>query len=372
MTLPKIYQNPTYAYLAWSALAEGHDREARQVVGSLGPVKALEWLNKQDPNTNDECVGRWLPRWKLLDLETMVDNHLRLGRTFLTPAQEDWPENLTHLEETEPFALWIRGNAQVVANSNGSVAIVGARASSHQGDLIAAEMASKLCQAGRTIVSGGAFGIDAAAARGALAAGGKTIAVMAGGVDSLYPTSHVDLLQTITENGAVISEQPPGARPARWRFLDRNRIIAALTDATVVVQAAYRSGALSTANHATELGREVGAVPGPIDSPMSQGCHRLIRQGATLVTNHEEILEMISPLDPTRQGELFEIPPDRLENLNKLEKLIYDALPQRRSAPLETIARTAGKNLTEVAKALGKMELTGHVRQNESGWCRNQ
>lgn len=370
MALKQFFKNPTHAYLAWSCLAEGHDREARQLVESLGPVEALDWLVNQTEDSESETVGRWLPRWQQLDLELLVDFHLRQGRSFLTPNQSQWPENLTHLGEGEPFALWIRGDAQTVAQSSGSIAVVGARASSHQGDLIAAEIAGGICQSGRTVISGGAFGIDAAAARGALAVGGKTIAVMAGGVDNLYPASHVDLLQAVAENGAIISEQPPGARPTRWRFLDRNRIIAAMSEATVVVQAAFRSGALSTANRAAELGREVGAVPGPVDSPMSQGCHRLIREGATLVTNYEEVLEMVSPLDTCRQGELFPVETDKLEGLSVLEKIIYDALPLKRAAGLEKIACQSGQSLTQVAQTLGKLELSGHVKQSGTGWQR--
>jgi len=180
------------------------------------------------------------------------------------------------------------------------VAIVGSRACTRVGEKTAADMGYELASKGMCVVSGGAFGIDIAAHRGALASPpGPTIAVMAGGLERPYPVAHRQHFDEIVshEAGALMSEVPPRWRPARWRFLTRNRVIAALAQATIVVEADQRSGALATARRAMELRRHVGAVPGPVTSAMSRGCHRLIREGGTLIRDSADVIEMVSTLD---------------------------------------------------------------------------
>lgn len=363
MTLPKFFQNPETAYLAWSYLAEGSDAAARQVVEKYGPVGALEWLE----TTTSAVAEKWIPRWKKCQLPQILEGHLWQGRSVLTPAHPKWPKQLRHLGDTEPFALWIRGNQQVVSNAQGSVAIVGARASSHAGDRLAAELAIGMCEHHRTVVSGGAFGIDCAAARGALQAGGSTIAVMAGGVDNLYPTSNVALLQEVCQSGAVISESPPGARPTRWRFLDRNRIIAALSAVTVIVEAASRSGALNTANHALQLGREVCAVPGFPYSAMSQGCNQLIREGATLVTSASEVLELLEPFQMTLPAAPR---PPETPDLGSVEKRVYDALPVSSGATFDSLCRASGLDSKTLQVTLGSLSIKGLVQRELGKWAR--
>jgi DNA processing protein len=199
---------------------------------------------------------------------------------------------MNDLGNAAPFALWVRGNVELLASSE-QIAIVGARAATGYGEHVTMELAAGLSDRGRTIVSGAAYGIDGMAHRATLAGHGHTIAYLAGGVDRYYPSGHDALLTHIAEKGAVVSELPVSSPPTKWRFLSRNRLIAAATHATVVVEAGWRSGSLNTAGHAHQLGRPVGAVPGPVTSAASAGCHRLIRDyGAILVTNADEAAEL--------------------------------------------------------------------------------
>jgi DNA processing protein len=219
----------------------------------------------------------------------------RFGAKLLIPGDELWPTGLGDLGFAAPHALWVRGNREaLVSLSEKAVSIVGARAATGYGENLAHELTSKLVDRGYTIVSGAAYGIDGEAHRSALMAGGTTVAFLAGGVDRFYPAGHDTLIQRIVEKGAVIGEMPPGTAPTRWRFLARNRLIAATTPGTVVVEAGFVSGSLSTARHAIKLGRTVMAVPGPVTSAASAGCHRLIQsRQAALVTSAEEVDTML-------------------------------------------------------------------------------
>lgn len=212
----------------------------------------------------------------------------------LTPDVGGWPRQLDDLDDERPRRLWVSGVGDLRLLAVRSVAVVGARNATSYGLDVAARIAAGLTAAGWTVVSGAAFGIDSAAHRGALAAGGPTVAVTAGGVDRPTPRSHTALFARIAESGSVCSEADPGSVPQGFSFLRRNRLIAALTRATVVVEAAARSGALNTAVWAETLGRPVLAVPGPATSPMSVGTHRLIREGmAQLVTDTDDVLAVV-------------------------------------------------------------------------------
>ncbi|WP_315133578.1 DNA-processing protein DprA [uncultured Actinomyces sp.] len=254
------------------------------------------------------------------------------------------------------------------------LAVVGARASTAYGEEVATELAGGLAAAGCVVVSGGAYGIDAAVHRGALARG-RTVSVSAGGVDRLYPGGNTALLEAVIRQGALVAEVPPGCSPARHRFLSRNRLIAAMTQATVVVEAAWRSGALSTARCAQDLGRPLGAVPGPVTSMASVGCHRILRAGAVLVTDVDEVLELLLPVgtqdadarkeaQPRNQGQGL------LDGLDGDAALVMDALPARRSAGVESVARSAGLSVPQVLAALGLLELSGRVQQEGERWRR--
>ena len=215
--------------------------------------------------------------------------HGERGIGLVCPGDPDWPIQLDDLGRARPYALWVRGSQQTLRTN--SVAIIGSRAATAYGTHVAGEIASALAVRGWAITSGAAYGIVAAALRGALAAEGITIAVLACGPDYAYPRDHRGLLDAIATQGAVVSESPPGAQPSRALFLLRNRIIAALAHGTVVVEAATRSGAMAAARRVSDLGRPLMTVPGPVTSAVSAGCHERIRDGrATCVTSAADIL----------------------------------------------------------------------------------
>jgi DNA processing protein len=227
--------------------------------------------------------------------------------------------------------------------------------------------------------SGGAYGIDAAAHRGALSAGAITIAVLACGVDYPYPAGHAELFADIAAQGLVISEWPPGRRPARLQFLTRNRTIAALSCGTVIVEAGERSGALNTARHAADLGRPLMAVPGPVTSAQSAGCHRIMRDwAATCVTGAADIIEMLSPLGApealvTAGGRGLQLRPSARaaasrDELDMESARVLDALPARGAAGTATIAIGAGVDLDTVLRCLGLLAGCGFVERCEGGW----
>jgi DNA processing protein len=251
-----------------------------------------------------------------------------------------------------------------------SVALVGSRASTAYGEHVAGDLAHRLGERGWTVVSGGAYGIDAAAHRGALAAGAPTVAVLACGVDRVYPSGNGALLERIAQDGLVVSEWPPGAAPHRHRFLVRNRLIAALTRGTVVVEAAARSGARATARRASRLGRPVMAVPGPVTSAMSVGCHELVRDrelGAVLVTSAAHVLEEVG-----RLGEDLAPSPDGTtdlrDDLSDVARRVLDACPVRRGVSPERLAAVAGCGVVEVLQVLPALEIAGLVQWTGTGW----
>ena len=267
-------------------------------------------------------------------------------------------------ELAAPIALWVRGSGALAGLCDQAAAIVGARAATGYGLHMAGELGAGLAAAGFTVVSGAAIGIDGAAHRGALAAAGPTVAVLACGVDRSYPAAHEALLNLIAAEGLVVSEYPPGSVPARHRFLVRNRLIAGLAAGTVVVEAGLRSGAQRTAADARALGRPVMAVPGPVTSGRSAGCHGMIRDGAILVTRVEEVLEEVG-----RIGQhLAEDPPAGgarpTDGLSALAAVVHDALPARAAHGVAWLAAEAGVPPNAVRAALDELvrrELVEHV-----------
>jgi DNA processing protein len=229
------------------------------------------------------------------------------------------------------------------------------------------EISAELVAHGITIVSGAAYGIDGAAHRAALSAGGRPVALLAGGADRPYPAGHAELIGRIAGSGAVVSEVPCGSPPTKWRFLQRNRLIAALAGATVVVEAGARSGSLNTASHAAALGRPLGAVPGPVTSAASVGCHRILREyDARCVTSADDVLELLGATTPT----LFDLPRpsagDRTDDVTR----VRDAMSFRAWRDSADIARRSGLSGADVAALLGLMALDGEVVRGEGGWRR--
>ncbi|MDR1633477.1 MAG: DNA-processing protein DprA [Bifidobacteriaceae bacterium] len=402
--------DPTLARAAWSRLAEPADRQAGALVQAIGPSAALRWLvqapserpeawpqaaargagpgpgGRRGPELTPVCgdgadgIGRELTkareRWRVrledLDPRRELRALERLGGTLITPEAPGWPAGLADLGPEMPFCLWVRARADAPARLGQlltpSVAVVGARASTSYGESMTAAIVGDLAGRGVAVVSGGAFGIDAAAHRAALAQGGFTVAVMAGGVDRFYPAGNDGLLKAVAQEGAVVSELPPGAAPRRERFLSRNRLIAALATVTVVTEAGWRSGSQRTASVAAELLRPVAAVPGPATSPQSAGCHKLIRQGmATLVTGADEVRELMAPLGlvtlvepPVAAGPLDGLPPS--------DRQVLDALPVRRGAGLTALVAASGLSTPQVMAALSRLERAGRAVQSGGAW----
>ena len=288
-TTNRNYDSELLARVAWACISEPADEARGRLIAEHGPENALRLiLSDQSLDTDgaalrERIAGRFAPE-QIAEVIRCTED---IGATILTPGHLDWPTQLSDLAETAPVCLWVRGDTTLLGQRG--VAMIGARACTGYGEHVTIDLAMGLVEHGWVIVSGAAYGIDGVAHRAALAADGNTIAVLAGGVDRFYPAGHDTLLQRIAAAGAVVSEIPVMAPPTKWRFLARNRIIAALAEKTIVVEAGHRSGALNTAMHAVALGRPVGAVPGPVTSVTSAGCHRLIREHhATLITTTDD------------------------------------------------------------------------------------
>jgi DNA processing protein len=327
----------------------------------------------------EAALSRWRIRLSWLPDDAGVADARRDGIRLVCPGDPEWPASLDELGQARPYALWLRGQADLRQACLRSVSMVGSRAATGYGAHVAGEIAADLGERGWAIVSGGAYGIDAAAHRGALATGALTVAVLACGVDYPYPAGHADLFADIAAHGLVISEWPPGRQPARLRFLVRNRTIAALTRGTVIVEAGERSGALNTARHAAQLGRPLMAVPGPVTSAQSAGCHRIIREwAATCVTCADDVIEMLSPLGASQTllaGAAPSAPksadagaaPSR-DELDTDSARVLDALPARGAVGTSTIAVEAGVDLDTVLRCLGLLAGSGFIERCERGW----
>lgn len=261
-----------------SVFTEPADEKVGQLVAEFGPVEALV---KFRSGAAGASLAKKLISANFADELRSINKFLASsGVTVLTPQDFLWPAKLNDLDFARPHCLWLNGDLQTLISTNESIAVVGARAATAYGERVAAEIGSTLGEWSVTSISGAAYGIDAAVHRGSIAAGGQTIAVLACGIDIYYPSAHRALIDRICENGIVISESPPGSPPFKQRFLTRNRIIAALSKEVVVVEAALRSGSLSTANWANAIGRKVWGVPGLITSATSAGVHLGIRRHA--------------------------------------------------------------------------------------------
>ncbi|MEY4311908.1 MAG: DNA-protecting protein DprA [Actinomycetota bacterium] len=269
-------QIPKFDELSARILLANHTSPANERVGALvaefGPIEALAKLI-EGIGTRSHFLGM-INSDLVQDLESVIRKTKRAQAQIIFPGSQFWPKKLNELDFQTPLCLWVRGDLEVLINSNKQIAVVGARAASQYGEQVAGEIGSTLARSDAVTISGAAFGIDAAAHRGAIAGGGKTIAVLGCGIDVAYPAAHAGLISRIVETGAVVSEIPPTGRPLKQNFLTRNRIIAALSDEVVVVEAAQRSGSLSTANWANALGRKVWGVPGPINSATSRGTNQ--------------------------------------------------------------------------------------------------
>lgn len=294
------------ARFAWNRLVEPGDRAAAVLINAFGAAEALQRLAAIDTQIRNRVVNasyaplaeKWLARHDMSQAQRELEQALAAGLTALLPGDELWPACLGDQESADPLApaqplmLWARGDVALLQKP--SLAITGARACTGYGEHVTREIADHAAQHSVTVLACASYGVDGAAHRAAMAAGGSTIAVLASGVDRAYPAGHRELIERIAEQGLVVSEIPPGTAPTRHRFQMRGRLIAGLADAIVVPEAGARSGALQVAQQAHGIGRPVGAVPGPVTSAASAGCHLLVQQGAAqLVTGSVDALALL-------------------------------------------------------------------------------
>lgn len=381
--------------MAFTRLAEGKDTRANELVEEHGYLEAYRLVlsfaygHGAYPSTYEKSLPRWANR---LDAQSFIkdrDDIEKLGGAFTYPAQENWPAALDILGPLRPLGLWYLGDLDTAHTH--CVSIVGSRDCTDYGRSLARDFAYELATSGLTIVSGGALGIDSAAHEGALSVG-KTIAVFANGLGRVYPTKNRQLFKAIADSGGLLlSESPPDASPHRHRFLSRNRIIAALGFVTVVVEAPYRSGALSTAHYGLEIGREVCAVPASVFSPHSTGCHRLLREGAICVTKADEIAELLPEyvragmrIPETLMGQSSQLRVDmgRTERdddksttqslfVNPLIERVCEGLSRYKGRSVGEIAREVGLTPRETLSGLSVLENYGGVRNLGGRWILN-
>lgn len=359
-------EQDTYARVVWNVIAEPGDGAAGALISAIGPVEALRLAATPSDDDWSAARERWAPRLRPDAVRGALDGARRSRARLVVPGDPAWPSRVDDLGVHAPVALWVRGRTE--GQDAPSVAIVGARAATPYGEGVTADLSAELGGSGVSIVSGAAYGIDGAAHRAALSAGARTVAFLAGGVDRAYPRGHEGLLERIADTGAVWSETPCGSSPTKWRFLSRNRLIAAMADAVVVVEAGWRSGSLNTAAHAATLGRALGAVPGPITSAASAGCHRILREyGGVCVTSAEDVREMIgcSP-EPEPQACAASIGGEgRTDDTTRL----FDALSTRVARGVDDIARRSGLSAAQVQTHLGLAHLEGRaVREEDGAW----
>ena len=361
-----------WAYL--SRVAEPPCPELAALVTSVGPVEAADRVRRGA--VSDQLAHRTEARRGIDCAAKDLDVLSRLGGRLVTAEDDEWPllafaafvgvDTRQRPEAHPPTVLWVVGPARLDEVAERAAAIVGTRAATAYGEHVAADLAAGLALRDAAVVSGGAYGIDGTAHRAALASDGLTVAVLAGGIDIRYPSGHGALLRRIGEQGLLVSEYPPGLRPARHRFLTRNRLVAALAGATVVVEAGARSGAANTAAWARALGRSVCAVPGPVTSSASVGCHVLLRAGANLVTRAEDVVELVGHAGELAPDEVR--PASLLDGLADTEQRVYDALPARGARTIDEIAVASGLPAMQVLGPLSMLEVYGLVACRDGRW----
>lgn len=353
------------ARVTLSRIAEPGELQVGRALREYGAVATLERI--REGRLEADRATQWRRRLPDADARADLAAYERLGVRLVCPGEPEWPTQLDDLGDGRPYVLWVRGRADLRYSCLRSVAVVGARAASAYGAHVAGEMAAVLAERGWTVISGGAYGIDGSAHRGALAAGGTTVVALACGLDVGYPRGHDDLFAAVAREGVLISEWPPGATPMRPRFLVRNRVIAALARGTVVVEAALRSGALNTARHAAELARAMMVVPGPVTSTTSAGCHLLLRDHEALcVTGAGEVIDRVGAIGadaaPPQRGPV--LPRDELD---ATAAQVLEGVPARGGGPA-TIAAAAATDMDTALSCLGKLAAGGFVERCENGW----
>ncbi|EST39165.1 hypothetical protein N566_03485 [Streptomycetaceae bacterium MP113-05] len=358
------------ALAALTRIAEPGDQTVSRWLETYGPSEVVRRLQKGGAGPPGSSKRRW-EGLRLRAAKARPEADLAaiaaLGGRFLCPGDGEWPGQLDDLGLSRPYGLWVRGAPSLRFWALRSVAVVGARACTDYGMHVAAALSAGLAAHGWTVVSGAAYGIDGAAHRGALGAGGATVGVLACGVDAAYPPGHADLIRRTAEYGLLVAELPPGSHPTRSRFVLRNRVIAALTRGTVVVEAEVRSGSLVTARRARDLNRVVMGVPGPVTSGLSAGVHRLLQHdGGCLVTDPDEVVELV--------GEMGDIAPDPEVPVLPRDLLppeaarVLEALPARAAATVGRLAAASATPADRVLVRLHELRALGFVGSAGERW----
>jgi DNA processing protein len=327
------------------------------VVSALSQAGELESCRQSFgdlESTLADSRQRWLPRVSKSRLEHLFSQSAALKLQLVTNEQVNWPSGLNDLQDSAPAMLFVEGNYKAMSSLDDAVSIVGSRAASTYGIQVTKRLVSELAHAGRPTVSGGAIGIDAQVHLSSVEQKLTTIAVMAGGMDRKYPKANFPLFTRVRERGALISELPPGVAPTRWRFLQRNRLIAALTPTTVVIEAGIRSGSIRTANNALELDRDLLAVPGSIFSGTSLGSNGLIADNKA------------SPLCDLRHFATGKIESANPLTESALAKRAYDAVRELRYPTENQIGKVAGLTNSELKLALTELLAANLVIEDHS------
>lgn len=359
------------ARMALAAVWEPGDRRVGGLIAQFGALELWEFLR------SGQAESALAQRARSLRLDRLNRETELLQLRFVVPGDSEWPTALGELDGAgvddfggTPIGLWVAGPGRLDEWTAAAAALVGSRAATAYGEHMAAELAAGLAERGVTTVSGGAYGIDAASHRAAVAVGGRTVALMAGGLANVYPPGNARLLEQIRAEHLLVSEHPPDRTPTRPRFLARNRLIAALSQATVVVEAGARSGASNTARWALSLGRPLLAVPGPVTSALSWTPHRLIRDGvAALVTSAEDVVATIGPFDAAAEAP-YPAAGERLDELTPDERAVFEELPRRGQARADDLAARLGLRVVEVLTLLGRLQDQGLADQTDRGGWR--
>ena len=297
-TINELAADERAARIILAVASEPSDAVTGRMIRAVGATEAVARAVADEVPAGpdgDTWQRRLTPRIDVTQAQRVIAETERHGMQVLIPGDADWPASVNALGDHAPVALWAKGDTALLAGPMWDrLTITGARASTGYGEHITTDLVQSAVSDARTVLSGGAYGIDGAAHRAALTFGGSTIAVLAGGLDRPYPAGHTELLGRVADDGLLVSELPPGAAPTKWRFLQRGRLLAALSGTVLIAEAGYRSGSLHTAARAIELGRPVGAIPGPLTSAASAGCHRLMRDGlGSIITGYDDVRELL-------------------------------------------------------------------------------
>lgn len=384
----------TARHQAWAYLnrvVEGPNAHLLALIwenGESDPVSAAVRIIRRDPSLSPKVLSATESRYEWFQPLADLHSAASAGACFITPDDDAWPGPLFaesfhvsrttdgakshHDDAIPPHGLWVKGgNARALTEK--AITVVGTRAATRYGNTVAAEIGTECVTHGWTVVSGGAFGIDISAHRAALRAGHPTVAIVAHGIDVSYPAAHRTEFNAIAHAGAVITEYPPGTRPARHRFLTRNRLSAALGQGVVVIEAGYRSGALNTVSWAETMGKRIFAIPGAVTSRSSHGCHRLIREGrAELIESGADLIESLSPLgtvDSDAQLEM-EYPATEVQRLDRPSLRVLDAVSGKRS-DAAAIAASSGLPLAQTVTILCELRNKGLISRTGNRWQRD-